>query len=115
VTGASSPKTLNIKSNGAQGRDDLVVKTDKTGTRIRVDDPRAPPRIGGGIAQAIRKRAPLLTETYVAYGATERLFKECARPGAYEVPQALEKGAEIPTDESGAHIGVGKGWWYESE
>ncbi|KAF2653216.1 ubiquinol cytochrome-c reductase assembly protein Cbp3 [Lophiostoma macrostomum CBS 122681] len=79
-----------------------------------MDDPRKPPRLGVGLAQAVRKRAPVLTETYVAYGATEALFKECAKPGAYEVPQALEKDAEIPTDETGAHLGVGKGWWYET-
>ena len=71
--------------------------------------------LGPSFAKAVRKRAPILTETYVAYGGTQELFKECARHGDYEVPQALEKGAEIPTDETGAHLGVGKGWWYESE
>ncbi|KAF2270220.1 ubiquinol cytochrome-c reductase assembly protein Cbp3 [Lojkania enalia] len=66
------------------------------------------------VAQAFRKRAPIVTETYVAYGATGDLIKECVRQGDYTIPQAAENGAEIPTDETGAHIGVGTGWWYES-
>lgn len=65
------------------------------------------------LAVKARKMAPLMTETYAAYGATEVLFKECARPGDYTIPQALEKKGEIPTDEAGVHIGVGSGWWYE--
>ncbi|KAF2676651.1 ubiquinol cytochrome-c reductase assembly protein Cbp3 [Lentithecium fluviatile CBS 122367] len=55
-----------------------------------------------------------MTETYVAYGATQQLIKECARFGDYTIPQALEKNAEIPRDETGAHLGVGTGWWYET-
>ncbi|ORX96435.1 ubiquinol-cytochrome C chaperone-domain-containing protein [Clohesyomyces aquaticus] len=67
-----------------------------------------------GFAAGLRKRAPLMTETYVAYGATQQLFKECARNGDYVIPQALEKNGEIPQDEDGTHIGVGKGWWYDT-
>jgi cytochrome b pre-mRNA-processing protein 3 len=68
-----------------------------------------------GFAAKIREKAPLMTEPYVAYGATQELVKECARHGAYTIPQALEKNVEIPTDETGAHLGVGTGWWYESK
>lgn len=67
-----------------------------------------------GIAAKIREKAPLMTETYVAYGATGDLIKECSRPGEYTIPQAFEKNAEIPEDENGTHIGVGEGWWYDS-
>jgi cytochrome b pre-mRNA-processing protein 3 len=67
-----------------------------------------------GIAQKLREKAPLMTETYVAYGATRDLIKECSRPGEYTIPQALEKSGEIPTDDNGVHLGVGNGWWYES-
>ena len=56
-----------------------------------------------------------MTEPYVAYGATRDLIKECARPGEYTIPQALQKGAEIPTIENGVHLGEGEGWWYESK
>lgn len=52
------------------------------------------------------------TETYVAYGVTEKLFKECARQADYSVPQALEKGAVVPKSEAGEDLGVGEGWWY---
>lgn len=67
-----------------------------------------------GIAAKIREKAPILTETYVAYGATGDLIKECSRPGEYTIPQAFEKNGEIPEDENGTHIGVGEGWWYNS-
>jgi len=73
---------------------------------------KSAPSISGRVAQTIREQAPLLTETYVAQSATEDLFNECARPGDYTIPQALD-GGEIPTDAEGVHLGVGKGWWYE--
>lgn len=56
-----------------------------------------------------------MTETYVAYSVTEKLLQECARPGDYQIPQALDKKGEIPEDDNGVHIGVGTGWWYESK
>ncbi|PVH98403.1 ubiquinol cytochrome-c reductase assembly protein Cbp3 [Periconia macrospinosa] len=55
-----------------------------------------------------------MTETYVAYGAMQELIKECVRPGDYTIPQAQEKNAEIPRDETGAHLGVATGWWYDT-
>ncbi|KAF2819365.1 ubiquinol cytochrome-c reductase assembly protein Cbp3 [Ophiobolus disseminans] len=67
-----------------------------------------------GLAQMLRDKAPRLTETYVAYGAMRDLIKECSRPGEYQIPQALEKNGEIPTDENGTHVGEGAGWWYET-
>ncbi|KAF2715113.1 hypothetical protein K504DRAFT_396143 [Pleomassaria siparia CBS 279.74] len=66
------------------------------------------------ISSDLRKHVPQLTETYVAYGATEKLLQECSRPGEYTIPQSVDKNGEIPEDENGVHIGVGKGWWYES-
>jgi cytochrome b pre-mRNA-processing protein 3 len=68
-----------------------------------------------GLAQKLREKAPLMTEPYVAYGATRDLIKECSRPGEYKIPQAQIKGAEIPTIENGVHLGEGEGWWYESK
>ncbi|KZM22252.1 Beta-ketoacyl-[acyl-carrier-protein] synthase II [Ascochyta rabiei] len=67
-----------------------------------------------GLAQKLREKAPLMTEPYVAYGATRDLIKECSKPGEYTIPQALQKGAEIPTIENGVHLGEGVGWWYET-
>jgi hypothetical protein len=76
------------------------------------------PKVKGsvsGLAQKLRESAPLMTEPYVAYGATRDLIKECSRPGEYKIPQAQIKGAEIPTIENGVHLGEGEGWWYDSE
>lgn len=67
-----------------------------------------------GLAQKLREKAPLMTETYVAYGATRDLIKQCTKPGDYTIPQALEKRGEIPTDENGVHLGVAEGWWYDT-
>lgn len=67
-----------------------------------------------GLAQKLREKAPLMTETYVAYGATRDLIKECTRAGEYKIPQALDTKVDIPTDENGVHIGEGEGWWYQS-
>lgn len=67
-----------------------------------------------GLAQKLRERAPLMTETYVAYGATRDLIKECSKAGEYKIPQAQQNNVEIPTDENGVHLGEGEGWWYES-
>lgn len=73
------------------------------------------PDVSARLVRGMRKMAPIMTETYAAYGATDVLFKECARHGDYTIPQAKEKGGVIPTNEEGTHIGVGSGWWYESE
>jgi hypothetical protein len=67
------------------------------------------------LASTLREKAPVFTETYYAYGNTQELFKECSRPGDYTIPQSLEKGGEIPTDENGVHLGEGTGWWYDSK
>jgi len=64
------------------------------------------------IAQRFRKRASSVTETYIAYGASEQLVKECARPAEYSIPQSKEKGAETPKTKDGEDLGVGEGWWY---
>ena len=55
----------------------------------------------------------MMTETYAAYSATDKLLKECARPADYNIPQAGKKGLEIPKTKEGEDLGVGKGWWYE--
>ncbi|KAI9815528.1 MAG: Protein cbp3, mitochondrial [Pycnora praestabilis] len=64
------------------------------------------------IAKELRKRATNATETYVAYGVAEKLMKECAKQANYSIPQAAEKGVEIPKTKEGEDLGVGEGWWY---
>ena len=58
---------------------------------------------------------PSVTETYIAYGSCEKLVKESARQAAYTIPQAKEKDFSIPKTKEGEDLGVGEGWWYESE
>lgn len=69
----------------------------------------------GNITSKLREAMPAATETYVAYGACEILVKECARQADYEVPQRNMKDVPIPRTDDGQHLGVGKGWWYESQ
>ncbi|BAE65365.1 unnamed protein product [Aspergillus oryzae] len=52
-------------------------------------------------------------ETYVAYGMTQKLFEACSSQADYSIPQATQKGAQVPKTEAGEDLGVGEGWWYE--
>ena len=61
-----------------------------------------------------RNQSPGIGGSYVSYVATDHLFRECALQADYSVPEAFEPRAAIPTDEHGTHIGIGRGWWYES-
>ncbi|MCJ1398324.1 hypothetical protein MMC11_001522 [Xylographa trunciseda] len=79
------------------------------GTRHKTSQPSTTRKL----AQELRKRAPEATETYVAYGVSEALVKECAKQADYSIPQAKEKGVEIPKTKDGEDLGVGTGWWYE--
>ncbi|OJD34886.1 ubiquinol-cytochrome c [Diplodia corticola] len=65
------------------------------------------------IAQGLRRRAGGSTETYVAYGGTEMLFRACARQAEYRVDKDAE--GEAPKTAKGEDLGVGVGgsWWYE--
>ena len=66
------------------------------------------------IAEQLRKRASTATETYTAYGACEKLIKECARQAQYNIPEEQRKKVYIPKPEDGEDIGRGQGWWYNS-
>lgn len=69
----------------------------------------------GALAQSLRKHAKGTTETYIAYGATEVMFKSCSAQADYTMPQAKEKGVELPKGPDGMEMGVpAKGsFWYE--
>jgi hypothetical protein len=64
------------------------------------------------LARQLRKRATGTTETYVAYGSTESLYKLCAAQANYDIPQRREKDGIVPTSPTGEELGVGDGWWY---
>ncbi|KAK2762760.1 Protein cbp3, mitochondrial [Arachnomyces sp. PD_36] len=66
-----------------------------------------------GLAQALRSRARQTTDTYVAYGVTQKLFEACSSQADYTIPQVTEKGAEVPKTADGEDLGVGEGWWYK--
>lgn len=66
------------------------------------------------IAQQLRKRAGVTTETYVAYGACEKLVKECARQADYKIARPEKKNVDIPKTKDGEDLGKGDGWWYSS-
>jgi cytochrome b pre-mRNA-processing protein 3 len=57
--------------------------------------------------------AKATTEPYVAYGATEDLFKACALTSPYTIPSVLANPpAPAPKNSAGEDIGVGEGWWF---
>ncbi|KAJ4986755.1 ubiquinol-cytochrome c chaperone [Stagonosporopsis vannaccii] len=118
LQGQSSKATLRRARNLSTTAPSLYqashsLKADVRPEAIKKPYPNVKSRVSG-LAQKLREKAPLMTEPYVAYGATRDLIKECARPGEYKIPQALQKGAEIPTIENGVHLGEGEGWWYET-
>jgi cytochrome b pre-mRNA-processing protein 3 len=65
-------------------------------------------------AQRMRaqKQMRAATEPYVAYGATEDLYRVCAVAGDYGVPARVE-GEEPLRSEKGEDLGLPVGWWYE--
>lgn len=67
------------------------------------------------LAKDFSRRPGNAAETYVAYGMTQKLFEACSSQADYKIPQALQKGAEVPKTEAGEDLGVGEGWWYKGE
>ncbi|KAI9843694.1 MAG: Protein cbp3, mitochondrial [Sclerophora amabilis] len=71
------------------------------------------PSRSANLANEVRRRAPRVTETYIAFGVTEELYKKCAQQANYTIPPAEDKKAGVPKTSAGAEIGIGEGWWYE--
>lgn len=67
------------------------------------------------VASELRRVTGKSTETYTAYGVTERLFKECASQADYSIPQASDPDAEMPKTADGEDLGVGEGWWHTGD
>ena len=82
--------------------------------KILVDRLKPPSSPTSKLAEGVRKAAPSLTETYVAYGVCETLVRECSRVADYQIPQTNDKNAEIPRNEKGEDVGIGESWWYQS-
>ncbi|KAI9734289.1 MAG: Protein cbp3, mitochondrial [Cirrosporium novae-zelandiae] len=73
------------------------------------------------IAKRLRKTlGTQATETYAAYGSTQRMVKTCIEAGNYTIPQRVdaerkERGEAVPMTEKGEEIGVpldSKSWWF---
>lgn len=57
--------------------------------------------------------AKATTEPYVAYGATEELFKACAATCSYTIPSLnLTPPQPAPKNEREEDVGEGEGWWF---
>lgn len=67
------------------------------------------------LAKNFSRRPGNAAETYVAYGMTQKLFEACSSQADYKIPQASQKGVEVPKTEAGEDLGVGEGWWYKGE
>jgi cytochrome b pre-mRNA-processing protein 3 len=67
------------------------------------------------LAKNFSRRPGTAAETYVAYGMTQKLFEACSSQADYKIPQASQKGAEVPKTAAGEDLGVGEGWWYRGE
>lgn len=63
-------------------------------------------------AAAVLSKKGGITGTYTAYGATEELYKECAKQADYKISRAEDTDAEMPKTEDGEDLGVGEGWWH---
>ena len=70
-------------------------------------------RASSQLSRVVIPRPGTTAETYVAYGMTQKLFEACSSQADYSIPQASQKGAQVPKTEAGEDLGVGEGWWYE--
>lgn len=69
----------------------------------------APPKVR--LATELRKRFKSTTETYVAYGSTEGLFKTCGAQAEYKIVR--DKEGMAPKTATGEEIGESDSWWYK--
>ena len=99
-----------------------TLPTIRTYTATATGNPPAPGHLelpesapaGAKVANAAREEGSAIFEQYVAQGATEALFKECASQADYIIPQAFDRKNTIPKSTTGEDLGEGSGWWYES-
>ncbi|OQE13881.1 hypothetical protein PENFLA_c042G03696 [Penicillium flavigenum] len=97
-----SPITL-VSASCASTEQPLKSVTTRSYSQSKVSD----------LAKNFSRRPGNAAETYVAYGMTQKLFEACSSQADYKIPQASQKGAEVPKTEAGEDLGVGEGWWYK--
>lgn len=85
-------------------------------SRAHLKEPEKQPTQASFIASLRSSSNPIAkatTEPYVAYGATEDLFKACAQTCSYTIPAVNEKPPQpAPKNDKGEDIGLGEGWWF---
>jgi cytochrome b pre-mRNA-processing protein 3 len=99
-----SPITL-VSASWASTEQPLKSVTTRSYSQSKVSD----------LAKNFSRRPGNAAETYVAYGMTQKLFEACSSQADYKIPQASQKGAEVPKTEAGEDLGVGEGWWYKGK
>ncbi|KAE9975774.1 hypothetical protein BLS_002408 [Venturia inaequalis] len=65
------------------------------------------------LAATLRKRFKSTTETYVAYGITEELYKACGAQAEYKIVR--DKDGMAPKTATGEEIGESDSWWYKGK
>jgi cytochrome b pre-mRNA-processing protein 3 len=69
----------------------------------------APARVK--VASKLREKFKSTTETYVAYGSTENLFKTCAAQADYKIVR--DENGDAPKTATGEELGQSNSWWYK--
>ncbi|KAG4440102.1 hypothetical protein IFR05_004399 [Cadophora sp. M221] len=69
---------------------------------------KSPTPVSTKAAAGLQKVTGKATETYTAYGATELLYKECARQADYSITQIPDSEEETLKTEDGEDLGTGE-------
>jgi cytochrome b pre-mRNA-processing protein 3 len=121
TSASQQPRRLDLhpdskSTSGAPAKSDKLVENtapiSDTPEPVSPAQTSLPTSTASRLANELRKRASGTTETYIAYGATQKLFNECSRAGNYTVPQ-IDDGGIAPKNDAGEDLGVGTGWWYD--
>ncbi|KAJ5733373.1 Ubiquinol-cytochrome c chaperone/UPF0174 [Penicillium malachiteum] len=98
--------TSGTASHHAASRASLKSLDNGLNSRLHISRPN-------GLIRSVSTGPGAAAETYVAYGMTQRLFEACSNQADYKVPQATQKGVEVPLTASGEHLGTSDSWWYK--
>lgn len=110
------PQKATLQSSAAAVVNSNTTRALSTSTRAQQEKPTNPQDQASFIASLRSSSNPIAkatTEPYVAYGATEDLFRACAATCTYTIPSAEAKPPlPAPKNDRGEDVGVGEGWWF---
>ena len=70
--------------------------------------------MAGGFRKLLASVAGNQSSSYIAYGATQRIYKDCAKQADYTITPEDRKAGKVKETEDGEEIGVGNGSiWHE--